>query len=444
MFDLGGERVRIRLGGEESHVIERYEIRLSFFTQPSTFAARVGHSKLVAELLRAYPPGTEFELIVELRDGTRTRIMTGVLDDPVVEGSAGANEVTLRGRDWMAPIHDGMSAVERTFGQITFTALNEKVIQLAGVSEPTLYYDNTDNRLAVQGVPKIETVEERTREFEIEDGKPARVALVSTGERADSPFAFDLVAATADRMVALPDTVKEVKKVVAIDVPNPLKIKLGTSYLSFLQQENNRAGLFLFAAAEPRSYILTRPSVLQSPTWRIVRRRGQSWGIEESPRFQNNTSGRFSHYVVRGRGGGGSDGQKQIEGTFVDQEMIDYGLIKTWSHQDSIAKTSEQAKYLARRTWAEKNRAGWALSYPVRGLAWPALAGGYAVWSLDGMVDLLDEEFGIEGQFWIGEISMSGSATGKTSSLIHLHKPAHLLFGDEVIPQRVKGKRGRK
>jgi prophage tail gpP-like protein len=96
---LGKERVWIRLGGEESHVIERYEIRLSFFTQPGTFALRVGNSKLVRDLLAAYPPGTEFELFVELANKMKVRIMTGRIDHTGVEPSAGANKITLRGRD---------------------------------------------------------------------------------------------------------------------------------------------------------------------------------------------------------------------------------------------------------------------------------------------------------------------------------------------------------
>jgi prophage tail gpP-like protein len=439
---LGKERVWIRLGGEESHVIERYEIRLSFFTQPGTFALRVGNSKLVRDLLAAYPPGTEFELFVELADGMKVRIMTGRIDHTGVEPSAGANEVTLRGRDWMAPLHDGMSRVERTFGQVTFTALNEKVILLSGVAEPTLFYDNTDNRLAVQGTPKIEKTEERTREFAIEDGSAARVGLVSTGEAAGSPFAYDVIAATPDRLVALPDTVKQVTKVVGFDVPNPLKLKLGTSYLHFLQEQNNRAGLFLFASAEPRSYILTRPNVLQEPTWRIVRRRGSSWGVLENPgpRYSNDTAGRFSHYFVRGRGGGGKDGKKQVEGLYVDPEMVGYRLLKDWSHEDAIAKTSKGAEYLARRMAAEKARAGWNLTYPLQGLSWPTRAGGRGVWCPDGMVEIEDEEFGLSGPFWISDVAMSGGANDKTSTMLTLHRPEHQLYGDEVLPVRTKGR----
>ena len=117
------------------------------------------------------------------------------------------------------------------------------------------------------------------RNFAIEDGQAARVALVSTGEAAGSPYAYDVLPATVDKIVAQPDTVATVTRVVGYDVPNPLKLALGTTLLHFLQQEHNRTGLFLFAGSNPREYILTRPNVQRAPTWRLSFRRGSSWGL---------------------------------------------------------------------------------------------------------------------------------------------------------------------
>lgn len=448
MPELGGEKVKIQLGDVESYVIERYEIRQSFFTQPSTFALRVGHAAIAAYLLEVFHPGIEFRLFIVLPDGREVLQMSGIIDACGTEGGAGATEVTLRGRDWMAPLHDGMSQVERTFGRATFADLTEQVIKLAGVQEPTFYYSNEANTAAIQGIPKTETVDVVVeRNFAIEDGKAERVALVSTGEAAGSPYAYDVLPATVDKIVAQPDTVAQVTKVVGYTVPNPLKLALGTTLLHFLQQEHNRTGLFLLATNSPREYVLTRPNVLAAPTWRIVRRRGMSWGIVETPQFNNDTAARFSHYTVRGRGGGGTDStgavRKQIEGTYVDQEMVDYGLIKQWSHVDQIAKTSKQAEYLAHRMAAEKARAGWHLSYKLRGLSWPALAGGMAVWARDSVVDIQDDELNIHGPHWISDVAQSGAANGPTTTTITLHKPAHQLYGDEVLlPSHVAGKKG--
>ena len=156
MVELGGERVWIQLGEVETEVIEQYTIKQSFFTQPSTFALRVGHSALASYLLEVFHPGLEFRLFIELPDGRKVLQMSGVIDACGTEAGAGATEVSLRGRDWMAPIHDGMSGVEKTFGRASFADLTESVIKLAGVAEPTFYFSNDSNTAAVQGIPKTE------------------------------------------------------------------------------------------------------------------------------------------------------------------------------------------------------------------------------------------------------------------------------------------------
>ena len=123
--------------------------------------------------------------------------------------------------------------------------------------------------------------------------------------------------------------------------------------------------------------------------------------------------------------------------------MIDLGLIKQWSHVDAIAKTSKGAEYLARRMAAEKARAGWHLTYTLRGLSWPTIAdGSLACWTRDTVVDVQDEELNIHGPHWISDVSQSGGE--KTTTTITLHKPEHQLYGDEVLPARIAGKKGRK
>ena len=440
MPELGGEKVKIQLGDVESYVIERYEIRQSFFTQPSTFALRVGHAAIAAYLLEVFHPGIEFRLFIVLPDGREVLQMSGVIDACGTEGGAGATEVTLRGRDWMAPLHDSMSPVEKTFGRATFADLTESVIRLAGVEDHVLYFDNDANTAAVQGIPKFETTQvTQTKLIDLNQIQGIDTSGFAKG--------VDLNFVPLNIDPTLSTTVVDVTKVVGYTVPNPLKLALGTTLLHFLQQEHNRTGLFLLATANPREYVLTRPNVLAAPTWRIVRRRGMSWGIVETPQFNNDTAGRYSHYTVRGRGGGGTDStgavRKQIEGTYVDQEMVDYGFYKPWSHPDSIAKTSKQAEYLARRMAAEKARAGWHLSYKLRGLSWPTIAGGMAVWARDSVVDVQDDELNIHGPHWISDVAQSGAANGPTTTTITLHRPADQLYGDEVLlPSRVAGKKG--
>ncbi len=432
---LGGERVRIQFDGEESIYVEWYEIRFSFFSPPGSFAIRVGHSGLARDLLKKYPPGTSFTLWIDLPGGQSVPVMTGRIDEPSPEAGAGATEITLRGRDWMKPLHDGMPRVERTFGRTSFKDLVETLLRDAGVPDFSLLYTNADNLQAVQGIPKFETRQQPAPiVFPKEQKRLQAIQAVILG-----PVAYGYQLATREREMV------DVQVIVGFDVPNPLKLAPGTTRWTFLRQELNRAGLFMFCGVDEKTYILTQPSTMQTPTCRITRRLGNSYGIEES-RHTNNTSGRFREYIVYGRGGGGADqSRKQIKGTYMDTEMVAWDLGETWSVIDPIAKTSKQAEFLARRKAAEFRRAGWSLGYKVRGLSWPMMnAAQRAIWAIDSTVDIDDDVYDIHGPHWISEVSMRGSSNGGTTTDITMHRPADVIVGDEVLPERVqKKKKGR-
>ena len=91
MPELGGERARIVLGEVESYVIERYEFRQSFFTQPSTFALRVGHSALARYLLEVFHPGLEFALYDLVRTELPNTILVSVSHRSTVGDGAGSS-----------------------------------------------------------------------------------------------------------------------------------------------------------------------------------------------------------------------------------------------------------------------------------------------------------------------------------------------------------------
>jgi len=145
---------------------------------------------------------------------------------------------------------------------------------------------------------------------------------------------------------------------------------------------------------------------------------------------------------VYGRGGGGPDGRKQVQGEYVDEEMVGWGLEKVWSKKDQLAKTSSQALHLARRHCAEARRNGWHLSYKLRGLSWPILGSTQeGVWCRDAIVDVDDEEYGIRGPMWIGEVQQHGEGKSETATEITLYRPDDLVFGDDVIPRKQPAKK---
>lgn len=436
---LGGERVRIVLGDLECDIVERWEIRRSFFNPPGSFAIRVGHSLLAGEILRRALPGTAFTLYIDLPDGRSVAIMTGRVDDPEPENGAGGTEVTIRGRDWMMPLVKGMPEVERTFGRITFRALVETLLRDAGIPDFALDYTNADNLLAVQGVPRFETrqVPKPPLLNAANQARLNKIASVMIG-----PVAQAIRLATAEREMI------DVEVIAGYDVQSPLKLSPGTTRWSFLQEQLNRAGLFMFCGVDEKSYILTQPTTTQAPTWQINRRRGASWGVVDARR-RNSTASRYARYLVYGRGGGKPDSgdptRKQIAGSFTDEEMTGYGFSEVWSRVDPAAKSAKQAEYLARRKAAEDRRNSWTLGYTLRGMSWPIIgtADTRALWAPDAVADVRDEEYEIAAPLWISEVVMRSDATGGSTTDITLHRPGDLVFGDEVLPVRTTTRRGR-
>lgn len=408
----------------ESKIVERFEIRQGVFTVPGAFASRVGDGSTVKALGQVYSNGKPFTVWIDLPDGRSVPQMTGLLEEGSNEGSAGATELNLRGRDWMMPLYESMARVERTFGQIKYRELTETCLREAGVPDFALLFDNEQNRAAVQGIPKTEKVQVPY--------KPSRVVqhLYQARLATQGPLA------TAVFLATLPKLTTEVTKVVGYDIPNPLKIKPGTTWWSFLQKPLNRAGLFLFAGVDEKTYILTKPNVVQRPTYRIHRRRGDSRDIISS-RFRNAATRRFAHYQVLGRSAATKDGSKQVRGESIDQEMVDWGFgFKVWSDDDKDAKTSKQAEWRARRKAAEDRRQGWELSYRYRGLTGPlagtsGTGGQRAIWAIDSVVEVIDEEYGIEGLFWLESVAMNGAGNDGHTCDLTLHRPADLLFGEE-------------
>jgi prophage tail gpP-like protein len=94
-------------------------------------------------------------------------------------------------------------------------------------------------------------------------------------------------------------------------------------------------------------------------------------------------------------------------------------------------KTAKQADFLARRKCAEAHRAGWELVYTVVGHTAPSLQqpGQLAVWAIYMVVEVLDDEYGIRGLFWIEGVELRRDGSGTITTLT-LMRPENLVFGD--------------
>jgi len=382
--DLGGvnDRVTLRLGGSELLVAESYDVRMSFFRQPSVFALRTGWGGTALDLLDKYPPNTKFELLIN--DAVQ---FTGRIDATNAEQSAGATEVTFHGRDDLAPLHDSMAAADRSFDNASYEDVVNDCLTLAGIDEYTLYFENTNSR-------------ER------------RTAVVVPSTTNKTVFGRARKSASAAKKKAG-------------------QLKVGQRYYEFIKPELDKAGLFLLAGADIGNgpeFILTEPNTQQPARYKILRRRGELRNKVNTTTasLKNDTAKRFSEYVIFGRGGDPKSGQQPTQATYTDNEMLGYGFPRArrrTARVDNVQSAAEALK-LAWRMRAEDRREGWNLTYTVSGHTVPVLGGrsvnDRAVWGIDTTAEVEDDEYGIYGTYYVSDVQFQrdGSGTRTTLTLI--------------------------
>src|SRR6266540_1463907 len=144
--------VVLTLGGEETRIVENYEVRSSILTQPAGFALRLGHGGVIDALARQVPPQTPFELRVNGQ-----LLQTGYTDGLRTAGSGGT-QITFDGRDAMGRLVSAYAPVDRSFSNLTYAELVKKILGEVGFNidgedeskpETLLFYDDTANRKAI-------------------------------------------------------------------------------------------------------------------------------------------------------------------------------------------------------------------------------------------------------------------------------------------------------
>jgi prophage tail gpP-like protein len=396
------DRVRLELGGEEVLVSESYDVQGGILSQPSAFSIRLGHGGVAADLMRKFPPKTPFKL----RIGDVLQY-TGETDGYRAGGGSGATEVTILGRDSLAPIHDGYVENEKDFLDSTFSNLVRSALQ-------TLSLDPT----------KLKTTAEADRKIR------AGVNIKQLGP----PRTVDEIVAN----VGAPATPNGAWQ---FNFAASIQCKLGERWYDFLRRYLDRAGLFLWAGADG-SYILSQPNANLRPVYRIVRRRGQACTVEQAE-HTNETTHRHSSVTIYGKGGGRKTGRTKNPGASVDDEMFngfrqngfaaggpdDTGYRRPLVMRDVNCGSIAQAEFLASRKLAEERRAGWSLVYTLTGHTTPTIQGSErAVWTFDTLVEVEDDEFGISGVFYIENVHYHRDGSGTTTT-IRLMRVTDLLFG---------------
>ena len=93
----------------------KYSVTMGIMAQPSTFSVTLGSGDVAGEALKKFTPNSKAELYVG-----PTRAQYGIIEDVSASSGSGATEITLSGRDWIAPLVKTYVKAEKSFGVATF------------------------------------------------------------------------------------------------------------------------------------------------------------------------------------------------------------------------------------------------------------------------------------------------------------------------------------
>lgn len=421
--------VELVLAGE-TVLAKEYQVDVAFLMAPNAFSVSIGSGTTAIDLMQRYPPNTPFAL--KVNGVTQFMGRTDGFERPKGEYT----ELHITGRDRMAQIVDDKVRHDRSFANATFEEITRAALKAALRNQGySLVFDARAHRQAVTGTPLYGT---QTIVSDPVKGKagPLELRVVRVDERVGPVFD------TVPERVGVTTVETTVKYIKGYKADKPIEWKAGTTWYQALKKEYDRGGLFLRAGVDPEGedenvFLLSEPSAAQTPLIGMVNTRAPNPADNVvsvlPPRITNVTTGMHSEYIVRGRSGGGKGGLKQIEGVFIDGDLLALGIDKTDVHVDEHVVTELQAQYLARKRCADARRACRVFTYTIpRRHTAPLLSNPRrrAILAPDICVALKDDENGMEGVFWVERVKHYASANGPTGTDVTLMVPDDVVFGE--------------
>ena len=393
---LGGvdDQVTLKLGYATDNTIaiaENYEVRLGVFEQPSSFSLRVGDGDQAREILKKYPKGSPFQLLI----GGQPQF-SGYTDGFSGDDGSGATEITFEGRDILAPLCDDEIDKEESFEGHTHLELAQKAIARLKLLKPfeadppSVLSSNTSNRRRLTGANVVA----------LEDDSEKQLLELAGSQGDEYPI---------------------------------VRTKLAERMIRLLQRHFDSVGLFMWADAFG-DIVVGAPNTKQPPLWRIERRRGATpTSSVRRAHHRDSYKERYSEVVIFGKSTGHKYARTTVSGGFVDQELVKAGIIKKRVLRDVNVTSVAHAQHLAKKELASFRRKAWKLEYTVSGHSAPCLLTGgqtRAVWAPDTMVDVFDDEYGLSGSYWIEQVIHRRNP--KTTTTLTLLPPEILVFGDHA------------
>jgi prophage tail gpP-like protein len=394
---LPDDRVTLRANGQEIVIAESWDVQESMFHTPAAWTLRLGSSENAAEILKRFPKGATYQLAV-----AGILQMTGTLDGRHCGGGSGATQVTLKGRDILAKLHDTGTELNRSFRDDTYSELVSWAIEQAGLDPKLLSLaGNFKNRKLKAGIPITE------------------------------------LQATVFTDVVNQETTAKKGETVGNIVHQDHQSRIDESLLTFCRRLLDRAGVLLWASADG-GFLLGLPNASQKPAYRIVRRIKKSGSVFEGGTvvdydFTDDATNRHARVAVYGKHGGRHAGRGHAKGAYVDEELVNapnIGYRNVICYRDVDVQSEAQAEFYAARKLAEERRDGWQLSYTLSGLTMPAIGSGYrAIPTIDTTVEVIDEVLDLEGVFYVESVRRQRDP--QTTTTLRLMRPGDIPLGGE-------------
>lgn len=370
------DRVRLTLNHDDVLVSESYEVDIGIMEQPCRFRMRLGHGGLARDLLAKYPKGSTFRLYIAGRPQ-----FSGITDANAANGSTGATEITISGRDYLSMLYDDEITEVKSYVDVSMADLVRAQLDTVGLADAALFKSN-----------------EATRKIRSGAGVKAFSEPQESG--ANAQLHYNVIT------------------------------RIGERRLDFLKKNLDHAGLFLWSN-EAGDFVISSPNTEQEPLFRFVRQRGG--GARNvvnivSVDFSDDNSRRISECVVWARHGGKKFQRTKVRGSFEDPELTTDGVLHRRVFRDANVTTDAEAEFYARRRIAGAGREGYRISYQFAGHTAPTLSGGMAVIVPDVMCEVDDDELGIKGLFYIENVKYSGAPTTTTARLV---KKEHAVWGSD-------------
>ena len=147
----GSERVSVVVDGQRIDIWESYEARVSVLTQPSSFVMHLGSGESASDIMEICKPRSIFEF----RIGDQV-VFRGRLGGPR-HSDRPATDVTIRGRDFLAQLHDAYATRDCSYPSITPAALVRAAMDQCGMKDIKLSAEHPRAKKPIGKVGAIKT-----------------------------------------------------------------------------------------------------------------------------------------------------------------------------------------------------------------------------------------------------------------------------------------------